>query len=80
MNSIVRAAITAGTGLTVYAALRLLAVLYKRLSTPLKHLIGPKDKGGFSRGNIPDVDTGRAAEWIEEFGKVMKLKGFFRVR
>lgn len=68
------------TGLVCYGALKLLTPFLRQLSSPLHRLKGPEDKGSFLFGNFPDVDSGRARDWIEEHGKVIKVRGLFWVR
>ena len=31
-------------------------------------------------GNVTDLDSGRALEWVEKYGKVARFKGFLSVR
>ena len=77
---IVKAVLATGTALTVYAALRVIRIFARRAVSPLRPLKSPKDTGSWVLGNFADVDSGRARDWIDEFGKVFRLKGVLQVR
>lgn len=63
-----------------YAAYTIAAFFVQPLFSPLRHLRGPKETNGFLLGNVPDIDSARALEWVDEYGKVFRCKGFLSVR
>ncbi|KAF9036849.1 cytochrome P450 [Panaeolus papilionaceus] len=71
-----------GVTITVYGASKLVAAIYRELSSPLRLLRGPPSKS-FVLGNFREIwDTGndlRHEEWVKTYGSTFKYKGLFGV-
>ncbi|KAJ7085247.1 cytochrome P450 [Mycena belliarum] len=65
--------------LGAYVLYRFINVVYARLTSPLRHVRGPKSPN-FVMGNMAQlfggVVTGIEEQWVEEYGTTFKINGF----